>query len=80
MIDYENEGYMQLAAAILKEAADEYIFALSHGKDEKRIEKLEKFFLSKWGQQLSNYHGTAIIRNCKRIAEEKKRDRNQRKK
>ena len=71
MIDIENDGYVQLAAAILKKAADEYISALYHGKDKKKLDELEKFFLSKYGQLLSFYQGEAIIRNCKRIAQEK---------
>ena len=63
-----NKRYAELAGAILKQAADDYIEALE------TCARLEEFFLSKWGQFLSMNHGEAIIRNCHRIAAENKRD------
>lgn len=65
----EYDGFVELAGAILKLAADDYIKALAEG-DEKKSKKLERFFLSDWGQMLSLHQGEAIIRNCKRVAEQ----------
>lgn len=69
----ENDGYVELAGAILKLAAGDYIKALIID-DEKNIKKLERFFLSDWGQMLSLHQGEAIIRNCKRFAQDAKCD------
>lgn len=69
----ENDGFVELAGAILKLAADDYIKALIKG-DEKERKKMERFFLSDWGQMLSLHQGEAIIRNCKRVSEDSKCD------
>lgn len=66
----EYDGFVELAGAILNLAADDYIKAIVKGND-KEIKKLERFFLSAWGQQLSLNQGEAIIWNCRRIAKEK---------
>ena len=60
-------GYLGLAEAILSEAVDEYIDALLED-DTFRIINNERFFLSRWGQELSFSQGEIIIRNCKQIA------------
>lgn len=70
----ENDGFVELAGAILKLASGDYIKALIID-DEKNIKKLERFFLSDWGQMLSLHQGEAIIRNCKRIAQDAKCDK-----
>lgn len=61
-----------LENAILKVAADDYIEALKYKMEDpydkeanKVIALLEKFFLSKWGQFLSNYRGELIIERCR---------------
>jgi len=72
----EYYGFVELAGAILKLAADDYIKALEEN-DEKSMKKrksLERFFLSDWGQMLSLHQGEAIIRNCKLAAERNKCD------
>lgn len=64
-----------LEAAILKVAADDYIEALiiqsedrECEKNNKEVRKLERFFLSAWGQLLSFGHGELIIERCRREA------------
>ena len=69
----EYDGFVELAGAIMKLASGDYIKALIKG-NEKEIKKLERFFLSDWGQMLSLHQGEAIIRNCKRIAHDSKCD------
>ena len=66
----EYDGVVALAGAILYLAKEDYIKALAKG-NEKDIKKHERFFLSDWGQMLSLNQGEAIIRHCKRIAQEK---------
>lgn len=68
-----DDPYLLIASAILKQAADDYIEALEKGS-KRRCQNLERFFLSDYGQTLSKNLGEAIIRNCKRIAAENKRD------
>ena len=79
-MDYEqlDKLYADLAGAILKQAADDYIQKLEEGK-EKSCAKLEQFFMSDYGQTLSMNHGDVIIQKCRRIAEGKKRDKMARK-
>ena len=69
-----NQG---LEVAILKVAANDYKEAL-RGKQKdpfddktiKEIKKLEKFFLSNWGQFLSGYQGELIIEKCRQVVYE----------
>lgn len=71
--DGHYDGYIALAAAILRVAADDYIEALQAIESVTSMSKilsLERFFRSDWGQILSFNHGEYIIRECRRIAEE----------
>jgi hypothetical protein len=61
-----------LAAAILRVAAIDYEKALRRQMEEqesleinKAVRRLEKFFLSDWGQLLSDSHGEIIIEKCR---------------
>lgn len=56
----DNNGAVLLAAAILKLAKLDYKIALENN-DKKETAKLERFFLSMWGQELSDFHGQLII-------------------
>ncbi len=58
-------GYEDLRIAIVSRAIRDYNTALAYGK-ERAIYRLEKFFLSSWGQFLTNYHGEHIIQRCKK--------------
>lgn len=62
-----NNGYIELAGTIVKQVANDYIQALK-SKNENRSKKLEKWFLSSYGQLLSMQQGEYIIENCKKIA------------
>ena len=73
MNDEINKQYVELAAAILKQAANDYIFALRSG-NEKKCFRLERWFRSSYGQIISMGNGDAIIRECRRIARESKCD------
>lgn len=73
--DGHYDGYIALAAAILRAAADDYIEALQSLESvasKSNIIRSERFFRSDWGQILSFNHGEYIIRECRRIAEEKR--------
>lgn len=70
-IDKYEDKWIRLAGAILARAADDYVDALI--TDSKALQlNLERFFLSKWGQELSFAQGEIIIRECRRIAEERR--------
>lgn len=63
-----------LVVAILRKAKSDYIIALKNNNFTQKA-KLEAFFLSEWGENLSNNHGTVIIEYCqKRVKEIKKND------
>lgn len=83
------DGYINLQAAIIEQAVTDYKWALKmlekspeyfigrarHRYDEAEKKKIEceKFFLSKWGQSLTNGKGEFIIDRCRReVAQEKK--------
>lgn len=53
-----------LIIAVLKQAMRDYMVALLK-KDFAKIAKLEKFFLSEYGQAMSYNNGERIIRWCK---------------
>ena len=62
-----------LEAAILKVARLDYEYALERQKAaqdpkeaKREIKLLEKFFLSEWGQLLSDHHGELIIEKCRK--------------
>ena len=66
-----------LEIAILVVAADDYREALRRQREDrdsmkanKEVRKLERFFLSRWGQLLSDNHGEAIIERCRREVSE----------
>ena len=56
--------YEPLRIAILRQAVVDYKRALKR-KDPAKIAELERFFLSEYGQFLSNYSGRYIIEKCK---------------
>jgi hypothetical protein len=60
----DEKGYVDLAAGIVKQAMFDYKKAPKENK-ESVIEECEQFFLSDWGQWLSDYHGEKIIRICR---------------
>lgn len=59
-----HEGYQALRVAILRQAIKDYKRALKQ-KNAGQIKRLERFFLSEWGELLSNNNGDVIIKNCK---------------
>lgn len=69
----KNDEFYDLAAAILRQAVDDYWHAI-FVDDEKQIADLEKFFMSSWGQYLSSYQGDVIIREARLIYDRKIRD------
>lgn len=60
-----DTGVENLRVAILFQAIKDYKFALRHNR-QNEVYLLEKFFLSEWGELLSNYHGDYIIAECKK--------------
>lgn len=59
---FNDEGLILLQAAILEQAIHDYKMELKCGGGH----RLEKWFLSEWGQKLSRWHGEEIIERCKR--------------
>ena len=59
---FNDEGLILLQAAILEQAIHDYKIELKCGGGH----RLEKWFLSEWGQMLSRWHGEEIIERCKR--------------
>lgn len=91
-MDCITDGYINLQAAIIERAVADYKSALKgcekepkaddekaqsrYKKAQKTKRECEKFFLSKWGQTLTNGKGKLIICRCKReAAHEKTRKR-----
>ena len=66
---YTKDGYELLAIAIIQQAVNDYRLALK-GNNAANINKLERFFLSEWGQLLSHDTGAEIIRLTKKQAAE----------
>ena len=64
-----ENGVENLRIAVLKQAINDYIFALKNDV-QSEIYRLEKFFKSDWGELLSNNHGDYIITECKKRAKE----------
>ena len=59
---FNDNGLILLQAAILEQAIHDYKIELKRGGGH----RLEKWFLSEWGQMLSRGHGEQIIERCKR--------------
>lgn len=62
-----DEGYKELAAAIVERAVWDYRNALKY-KKKSEIHSLEKFFLSGWFELLSDYDGDEVMRIIRRGA------------
>lgn len=62
-----DEGYKELAAAIVERAVWDYRNALKR-KNNSEVHRLEKFFLSGWFELLSDYDGDEIMRIIRRDA------------
>lgn len=62
-----DEGLENIRAAILRQAAKDYIWALTHNEGIQAY-RLERFFRSGWGELLSNNNGDFIIYECKKRA------------
>jgi hypothetical protein len=62
-----ENGVENLRVAILKQAINDYIFALREDA-QAEIYRLETFFKSDWGELLSNNHSDYIITECKKRA------------
>jgi hypothetical protein len=56
----EHDGFDDLGFAIIRQAVDDYKKAI-RTRDYFKITSLEKFFLSDWGQTLSDFRGEYII-------------------
>ena len=66
-----EEAYINLQAAIIEQAAVDYLAALR--KDSRgEARALERFFRSEWGQALSRDNGEEII---KRVREEARKEK-----
>lgn len=61
----EDTGYLELQIAIINQANEDYRDALMENK-RKKIERLERFYLSTWGQLLTDYNGENIISRIRR--------------
>lgn len=59
---FNDEGLILLQAAILEQAIHDYKIELKCGDGH----RLEKWFLSEWGQMLSRGHGDEIIERIRR--------------
>lgn len=55
-----NEGYKYIRAAVVQQAVDDYTEAIISGNGGSVV-SLERWFLSDWGQALSNSNGDKII-------------------
>lgn len=67
---FNDEGLILLQAAILEQAIHDYKIELKCGGGH----RLEKWFLSEWGQMLSRGHGNEIIKRIKREVNNDVRD------
>lgn len=72
-----NDGCIELAAAIVKQAMSDYKAALKGNcKEASRTKKeCERFFLSDYGQMLTAGNGERIIEMCKEEVKKKQRKR-----
>lgn len=60
-----DDTHVFLKTAILKQAVNDYINALLIG-DDREATYLERWFLSEWGEFLSNNNGDFIVTNVKK--------------
>lgn len=67
---FNDEGLILLQAAILEQAIHDYKIELKCGGGH----RLEKWFLSEWGQMLSRGHGDEIIERVRREVNNDVRD------
>jgi hypothetical protein len=67
---FNDEGLILLQAAILEQAIQDYKIELKCGGGH----RLEKWFLSGWGQMLSRGHGDEIIERIRREVNNDVRD------
>lgn len=65
--DPHDDPYLSLAAAILKQAVDDYVCAIQI-YDAGQIVKIEKFLLSDYGQALSFGNGEMILNKARSMA------------
>lgn len=76
-----NERYKALADGILAQGIKDYTYALK--RDDERVKReCESFFLSDWGQMLSEGMGEHIIKRVRELVEaerEEKRKKRRRK-
>lgn len=72
-----DDRYIQIAAAIVKQAMVDYKDALRDvgKKAEKKKKACEKFFLSKYGQMLSAGNGERIIKMCREEVEAEEKEK-----
>ena len=61
----DDTGYLELQIAIINQANEDYQTALFENK-KRKIEELERFYLSTWGQLLTDYNGENIISRIRR--------------
>ena len=61
----EDTGYLELQIAIINQANEDYRDALMENK-RKKIERLERFYLSTGGQLLTDYNGENRISRIRR--------------
>ena len=70
MPGWQIEAYERLRTEIVRSAADDYKKALKKsdwlGEVCEEQEKLERWFLSPWGQALSGDNGEYIIEKCRK--------------
>lgn len=67
-----NKYLYNLIIAVLRQAARDYIVAIRK-RNLHKINELEQFFLSDYGQAMSMNNGEKIILRCRKIARQKMR-------
>lgn len=75
----EDDRYIELAAAVVRQAMEDYKTALLDD-NLKEIEECEEFFLSAYGQMMTAHHGEYIIERCKKEAAQEKEEAEEKKK
>ena len=74
-----KDRYFDLMIAIIKQAVEDYKAALRGKKTAakiKTIRECEKFFLSKWGQTLTDGNGQIVIDRCRGEVAQEEREQN----
>ena len=72
LMEYIEKGYIELAAAIVKQAIEDYKTALKRN-DEGAIKECERFFKGGWGEWLTVCNGERIIKMCREEVENERR-------